>query len=88
MGSLGRREVLSVLVGAAVMWPFVARAQQATPVIGYLSLATPGGNGAALAFMQGPAETGYVVGQPVCASEELRKSGHQGQINARDHASI
>jgi len=63
---LRRREFIAGLGGAAVAWPVAGRAQQKTlPVIGYLGLATPGGSAASPAFMQGLAETGYVVGQNV-----------------------
>jgi putative ABC transport system substrate-binding protein len=63
---LRRREFIAGLGGAAVAWPLAARAQQKTlPVIGYLGLAAPGGSAAPPAFMQGLAETGYVVGQNV-----------------------
>jgi len=54
-----------VLLGGALSWPLVARAQQkAMPVIGLLSGASPGQIDAYLAaFRKGLAETGYVEGQ-------------------------
>jgi putative tryptophan/tyrosine transport system substrate-binding protein len=64
-GTPMRRRAFITLLGGAVAWPLVARAQQPMPVIGYLSLATPGGSAAPPGFMQGLTETGYVVGQNV-----------------------
>jgi putative ABC transport system substrate-binding protein len=61
-----RREFLSVLGGAAVTWPMVARAEQSMPVVGWLrSTAAVGFNHLIDAFRQGLAETGFVVGQNV-----------------------
>jgi putative ABC transport system substrate-binding protein len=65
--SMKRREFISLLGGAAVVWPRVARAQQpAMPVIGFLHSGAPGPLAAQVAaFNQGLNETGYVAGQNV-----------------------
>jgi putative tryptophan/tyrosine transport system substrate-binding protein len=67
MASIGRRQFVSALGGAAVAWPLAARAQQAAmPVVGFLGSGTPGTFVTELAAVrQGLAEVGYVEGQNV-----------------------
>jgi putative tryptophan/tyrosine transport system substrate-binding protein len=62
-----RREFIAGLGGAAVAWPFVARAQQAAlPVIGYVYLGSADVSaGYVAAFRKGLRETGHLEGQNV-----------------------
>ena len=58
-----RREFIATLAGAAV-WPLAANAQQAMPLIGFLSSRSPGESaGVVAAFREGLRETGFVEGQ-------------------------
>jgi len=64
--TIGRRELLAALGGAAVAWPLVARAQQAAmPVVGVLGGASLDALAELRAFRQGLKEVGYVEGENV-----------------------
>ena len=64
--TIGRRELLVALSGAAMAWPVAAAAQQPMPVIGFLHSGWPEPNvNRVAAFRKGLSEAGYVEGQNV-----------------------
>jgi putative ABC transport system substrate-binding protein len=76
-----RREFIAI-AGTACAWPLAARAQQATPVIGYLGLETPDLYASRLhAFREGLATTGYEEGRNV-AIEYRWAEGHNDRLPA------
>jgi len=60
-----RREFITLLGGAAVMWPLAARAQQTLPVLGFLHEGLPAPLSLTAAFQQGLIESGISGGKNV-----------------------
>src|SRR5436190_5761663 len=62
--AMKRREFV-LLIGGSAAWPLAARAQQTTrPVIGFLSISSPGAHAPFVAaFNQGLKELGFIEGQ-------------------------
>ena len=74
-----RREFIFTLGGAAVAWPLAARAQQAMPVVGYLSSGSPSAFAPMVAALRrGLNEAGVVEGNTLRSNT----AGRRGSMNA------
>ena len=59
-----RRDVIRIIAGSTAAWPLFARAQEPTPVIGFLSAVSPGPFAQRVAaFQRGLNEAGFVDGR-------------------------
>ena len=76
-----RREVMSLLGGAAAAWPLAARAQQPLPAIGFLHQGSAEPLTLMNAFRKGLSEVGIIDGQDVTI-EDRAADGHYDRLPA------
>jgi putative tryptophan/tyrosine transport system substrate-binding protein len=78
---VGRRQFISALGGAAVAWPLAARAQQLTPVVGFMHSGSAGNYMTHItsAFIEGLKENGFVEDRSVTI-EYRYAEGHNDRL--------
>src|SRR5262249_32313853 len=83
-----RRELITLLGGAAVAWPVAARAQPSkTPTVGFLGASTPAAAGQWIAaFAQRLHELGWTEGRTVAIAYRFAEGG-KGQMAEMGRAS-
>ena len=75
-----RREFIKLIVGSTAVWPFAARGQQPTPIVGFLSSRSPDDSAHLVAaFREGLGETGFIEGRNV-AIEYRWAEGHYDRL--------
>src|SRR5215467_13503230 len=80
--TMRRRQFIALLSGATVAWPFPARAQQSTAVVGFLNGDSPDLYADQLrSFSQGLKETGYVEGRNLLI-EYRWAEGHNDRLSS------
>ena len=87
--TMGRRELLVALGGAAAAWPLAARAQQPgkLPTIGFLVSGTPSSHGPWVAgFVQRLRELGWIEGRTIAIEYRWAEGSHGAR--RRDHGRI
>src|SRR5262249_9751151 len=80
-GDRVKRRAFITLMGGAAAWPFVAQAQQKTPVIGFLSGFTTNPQ-FVTAFRQGLGEVGYVEGRNLEIEYRWAEEGQYDRLSS------
>src|SRR5262245_15196040 len=79
MSGMGRREFVALLSGAAAVWPFTLRAQQAgkLPTIGFLGADASSWSSWTAAFVQRLRELGWIEGRTIAIEYRWNEGRHE-----------